>query len=107
MGRYGSGTPVASRAMRRRPGPTSNSSVLEAALRRDRALVAAGLLGLAALAWVYVAVMAAPAGHERMSMPMASSAVWSAGELCWLGAMWAIKIGALKIPSAPPAILLY
>jgi predicted metal-binding membrane protein len=70
-------------------------------------VVAAGLLGLAALAWAYVADMAVPARHAAMSMPMASSGVWSAGELCWLVAMWAIMMIAMMIPSAAPTILLY
>jgi len=81
--------------------------VLEAALWRDRAVVAAGLLGVAALAWAYVAEMAMPAGQAAMSMPMASSRVWSAEELCWLVAMWAIMMIAMMIPSAAPAILLF
>jgi predicted metal-binding membrane protein len=81
--------------------------VLEAALRRDRAVVAAGLLGLAALAWAYVADMAVPAGQAAMSMPMASSRVWSAEELGWLVVMWAIMMIAMMIPSAAPAILLF
>jgi predicted metal-binding membrane protein len=81
--------------------------VLEAALRRDRAVVAAGLLGLAALAWVYVAEMAVPARQAGMSMPMGSSGAWSAEELGWLIAMWAIMMVAMMIPSAAPAILLY
>jgi predicted metal-binding membrane protein len=81
--------------------------VLEAALRRDRAVVLAGLFGLAAVAWAYVAGMAVPARHAAMSLPMASSGVWSAEELCWLAAMWAIMMIAMMIPSAAPAILLY
>jgi predicted metal-binding membrane protein len=81
--------------------------MLEATLRRDRAVVAAGLLGLTALAWVYVAGMAAAPGQHTMAMPMGSSGAWSAGELCWLVAMWAIMMVAMMIPSAAPAILLY
>jgi predicted metal-binding membrane protein len=75
-------------------------------LRRDRVVVATGLLGLAALAWAYVAGMAEPTG-AGMSMPMGSAAAWSAGELCWLVGMWAVMMIAMMIPSAAPAILLY
>ena len=43
--------------------------MLEATLRRDRAVVAAGLLGLAVLAWVYVAGIAAAMPSGMMPMP--------------------------------------
>ena len=81
--------------------------MLEAALRRDRAVVAAGLLGLVALAWAYVVDIAMPAGRAGMAMPMPSSRMWSVEELCWLIVMWAIMMIAMMIPSAAPAILLF
>jgi predicted metal-binding membrane protein len=76
-------------------------------LRRDRVVVAAGLLGLAALAWVYVVRLAMPLGHADMSMPMAAPSTWSVEKLGWLAAMWAVMMVAMMIPSATPAILLY
>jgi predicted metal-binding membrane protein len=76
-------------------------------LRRDRLVVAVGLLGLAALAWVYVVRLAMPRGHTDMSMPMAAPAGWSVEELGWLATMWVVMMVAMMIPSAAPAILLY
>jgi predicted metal-binding membrane protein len=76
-------------------------------LQRDRVVVAVGLLGLAALAWVYVVRLAMPRGQADMSMPMAAPASWSVEELGWLTTMWAIMMVAMMIPSAAPAILLY
>jgi predicted metal-binding membrane protein len=81
--------------------------VLEAALRRDRAVVALGLLGLVGLAWAYLGNMAGPPGPAAMSMPMAPGRAWSPLELGWLAAMWAVMMIAMMIPSAAPAILLF
>jgi len=79
--------------------------VLEATLRRDRAVVAAGLLGLAVLAWVYVARMAAamPSGM----MPMPGMAAGGDPGLAWLAGMWAVMMVAMMLPSAAPTILLF
>jgi len=79
--------------------------VLEATLRRDRAVVAAGLLGLALLAWVYVARMAAatPSGM----MPMPGMAAGGDPGLAWLVGMWAVMMVAMMLPSAAPTILLF
>jgi len=79
--------------------------VLEATLRRDRAVVAAGLLGLALLAWVYVARMAAamPSGM----MPMPGMAAGGDPGLAWLAGMWAVMMVAMMLPSAAPTILLF
>jgi len=80
--------------------------VLEATLRRDRMVVAGGILGLAALAWAYVARMAGPAsGGMAMTMPdMARAAGPGLG---WLFGMWAVMMVAMMLPSAAPTILLF
>lgn len=72
---------------------------LEGALRRDRAIVAAGLAGVVALAWLYVwhdaAMMASqPAG----AMPMSLALIF---------AMWFVMMTAMMLPSAAPAVLAY
>ena len=81
--------------------------MLEAALRRDRAVVGLGLLGLAGLAWAYLGNMASLPGAAGVSMPMAPARAWSPLELGWLAAMWAVMMIAMMIPSAAPAILLF
>ena len=82
------------------------SSLLEAALRRDRLVVSAGLLTLAGLAWAYIAHLATfmPA-HVGMAMPEARA--WSAGETAALVIMWVVMMIAMMIPSAAPVILLF
>jgi predicted metal-binding membrane protein len=79
--------------------------VLEGTLRRDRAVVVAGLLGLAALAWAYVSRMAAtmPSGM----MPMPGMVAGGDPGLAWLVGMWAVMMVAMMLPSAAPTILLF
>jgi predicted metal-binding membrane protein len=76
----------------------------EAVLRRDRAVVAAGLLGLAALAWVYVARMAGVSAGPAMAMPGMDGGRAGLG---WLIGMWAVMMVAMMLPSAAPTILLF
>ncbi|MEP7175866.1 MAG: DUF2182 domain-containing protein [Gemmatimonadales bacterium] len=80
--------------------------MLEATLRRDRAVVAGGLLGVAALAWVYVARMAtSPGAMASMTMPgLTAGAVPGLG---WLVGMWTVMMVAMMLPSAAPTILLF
>ena len=84
----------------------SRPGLLEAALRRDRLIVTAGLLALTALAWVYVARMAdmMPA-HPGMAMPQA--APWSVADTGGLVVMWIVMMIAMMIPSVAPVILLF
>ncbi len=79
---------------------------LAAALRRDRLIVAAGLVTLAALAWLYIAHTAAGmTAHAGMAMPMASP--WDAEETVSLAVMWIIMMIAMMVPSVAPVILLF
>lgn len=98
------------------------ASLLERALRRDRAIVVAGLLAVVVLAWLEllreVAAMAgmatAPTGMpgvamERMAMPdMAMpAATMSTSHALAIGAMWAVMMAAMMLPAASPMILFY
>jgi len=84
----------------------SRPGFLEVALRRDRLIVSAGLLALTALAWVYIARMAAvmPA-HHGMAMPQARP--WSVADTGGLVVMWIVMMIAMMIPSVAPVILLF
>jgi predicted metal-binding membrane protein len=85
--------------------------VIEAVLRRDRAIVAAALFVLAGLAWAYVLWLAAgmdfrmiPAGVVLM-MPV--NVPWDATEFAFVFAMWAVMMVSMMTPSATPIILIY
>lgn len=84
----------------------SRPDFLEAALRRDRLIVVAGLLTLAALAWFYLARAAATmSAHASMSMLPAKP--WDIGETVGLALMWIVMMVAMMIPSVAPVILLF
>ena len=81
-------------------------TLFEAALRRDRAVVAAGILGLTALAWVYVTRMADMPAHAAMAVTMPGMASAEPG-FGWLAGMWTVMMVAMMVPSATPTILLF
>jgi predicted metal-binding membrane protein len=88
-------------------------------VRRDRAIVAAALVVLTALAWGYVLWLAADMGMGGMDMSgfrmipagmglmMPISAPWSAIEFAFVFAMWAVMMIGMMTPSSMPMILLY
>jgi predicted metal-binding membrane protein len=84
----------------------SREGLLEAALRRDRLIVSAGLLTLVGLAWAYIVHLAnIMPSHMGMAMPQARP--WNAGETAVLAVMWTVMMVAMMIPSAAPVILLF
>jgi predicted metal-binding membrane protein len=84
------------------PRPT----ILEAALRKDRLVVAVGLLAVTGLAWAYLAHSASlMPGH--LGMPMAGTAPWSIGQVAALVVMWVVMMIAMMLPSVTPVILLF
>ena len=88
------------------------SSAAEAAApslpKRDRLAVSAALVGVAALAWVYLLIDAA---HMQMMATDTRSAMAmhgkSAADLLLLFLMWAVMMVAMMLPSAHPTVLTY
>jgi len=75
--------------------------------RRDRFVTIASLIGLAAIAWLYLwwdaqrmAGMSMPG--EGMTMP-----VWGIEPLLLTFLMWSVMMVGMMLPSATPAILMY
>jgi len=94
-------------------------AALATLLRRDRAIVAAMLGALIALAWAYILWLAAdmqmggmdmtgfrmiPAGAGLM-MPV--TAPWEPIEFAFVVAMWAVMMVGMMTPSVAPLVLLY
>ncbi len=79
---------------------------LESLLRRDRALVLAGLAAIAALAWAYIIHLARSMAYMDMAMAMPQMHSWPALDLFLLFVMWAVMMVAMMSPSAAPVILL-
>jgi len=91
-----------------------NSSLsLESVLKRDRAIVLAGLAGLAAVAWIYMIYEARAMVNTgvcqcaglKMSGP--DMEPWSATTLLPLFLMWSEMMVAMMVPSAAPMILTF
>ena len=76
-----------------------------AELRRDRMALVVGLLGLAALAWIYVGRMAETPAHPAMTLTMPGMVAQPG--FVWLAGMWAVMMVAMMVPSASPTILLF
>ena len=78
---------------------TAAAPALERALRRDRVLVAAGLVAVVAAAWGYTLAGAGMA----MDVPSAANAA----TLSLTFAMWWVMMAAMMLPAAAPTILLF
>jgi predicted metal-binding membrane protein len=87
-------------------------SLVEAVLRRDRALVIAALVLVAALSWLWT-VLGAGTGMSALEMTgmprdMAMTpAVWTAGYAALMLLMWSVMMVAMMLPSAAPTLLLF
>ncbi len=92
------------------------SGVLEAVLRRDRAVVSVSLAAIAALAWGYLLWLSAnmdmgpdPA-MPSMNMPgmlAPEYRPWTVGAFAFTFAMWAVMMIGMMTPSAAPMVLIY
>jgi predicted metal-binding membrane protein len=86
------------------------SPILESVLKRDRALVVAGLAGVTVLAWVYLIDMAL--GMRDMSgmgsaLVTARADAWSPLDAIMMFVMWWVMMVGMMVPSAAPMILLF
>ena len=98
-----------------------SDTALEIVLRRDRTVVAAALVALTLLAWVYVLWLAATMdmgapgasampGMDMANMPAALTPAmkpWSLADFGFTFAMWTVMMVGMMTPSATPMILLY
>jgi predicted metal-binding membrane protein len=84
---------------------------LESALKRDRAIVLAGLMALIVVAWLYLAHLARDMAemkmHAAMGMAMPQMQPWSGVELLLLFVMWGVMMVAMMTASASPMILMF
>jgi predicted metal-binding membrane protein len=91
----------------------TESRALEKVLKRDRLLVFGALVGVTALAWVYLFVLAADMGEMDVSsamgsgMAMAQARPWSILDFVLMFLMWAVMMVGMMLPSATPMILIY
>jgi predicted metal-binding membrane protein len=82
---------------------------LEAALRRDRAIILAGITMVVLVVWAYRVYLAWEMGTMGMTpdMVMPQMQSWGAIELLLLFVMWAVMMVAMMMPSVAPLILMF
>jgi predicted metal-binding membrane protein len=90
-----------------------SATPFELALKRDRAIVLAGLVGITAVAWAYMVVEARAMYHTGvcscagMKMSGPDTNAWATSTLLPLFLMWAEMMVAMMVPSAAPMILTF
>jgi predicted metal-binding membrane protein len=94
-------------------------TLVEAFLKRDRAITGAALVGLSVLSWVYILAgagtgmtalhMSAFPTSRHVTGPMAfmEPMAWTANYAALMLLMWWLMMVAMMLPSAAPTILLY
>jgi len=85
----------------------SGATTVETLVRRDRAIVAAGLVAIAALAWLWLLRLSGSMTEMAEHMAMPDMGPWSAGEAAGLFVMWAVMMVAMMTPSAAPMVLVF
>jgi predicted metal-binding membrane protein len=93
---------------------SADSGMLEAVLRRDRLVVAAAIVAIAAIAWTWILLGAgtgmsamAMAGGAGMAGMVMRPAVWTPGYAALMFAMWWVMMVAMMLPSATPMLLVF
>lgn len=94
----------------------TDTTALEAVLRRDRIIVVAGLVVVIALAWAWILLGAGTGmnatdmlpGLGKSGMPgMMVPAAWTPGYAGLMFVMWWVMMAAMMLPSAAPVLLLF
>ena len=88
--------------------PLNHPTVLESALRHERAVLAAVLILIPFICWSWIVLMARDM-YGTMLGPSAwmMTPVWDWPHVLLLWAMWAVMMAAMMLPSAAPVVLLY
>ena len=83
-------------------------TMLESALRYDRAPAVALLIALPLVSWMWIVVMARDMyGPMTGASAWMMTAVWDVRHLTLLWSMWAVMMVGMMLPSASPMMLLY
>jgi predicted metal-binding membrane protein len=93
------------------------SPIIEATLKKDRAVVVAGIIGVAVLAWAYMLYLAWDMSSAMGTMDMRSAVSpemvaaqtrsWGAVDFSLTFVMWAVMMVAMMVPTAAPMILVF
>ncbi len=84
---------------------------LEAVLKRDRAVVLAGIVAITALCWIYLVRMAQAMATMPMSvgdaMAMTQVQAWTPSYFVMMLLMWVVMMIGMMTPSAAPMVLVF
>ena len=92
---------------------TPDTGVIEAVLKRDRAIILAGLAAVTALSWLYLFDMARAMaimdmkGMGGMAGAMTAISTWRTIDYVGTFTMWAVMMVGMMLPSAAPMILVF
>ena len=84
-----------------------SARVAETVLRRDRAVVVAGLVTITCLAWAYTVHLTRNMSGMDISMSMPDVQVWGTMDFVLTFAMWAAMQVAMMAPSTAPMVLTF
>jgi predicted metal-binding membrane protein len=85
----------------------SGEAALAFVLKRDRLVVAAGLVATVAAGWIYLLLAPMPAMDGMETMAMGRLGGWTSADVTLTILMWAAMMVGMMVPSAAPVILLY
>ena len=85
----------------------SETTTLEAVLKRDRGIVIVALVAVTALAWLYLVDMAGMDMSMDGAMGLFQAPQWTPGYFVMMFLMWAIMMVGMMVPSAAPMVLVY
>lgn len=74
---------------------------------RERAALVAGLAGLTALGWTYIAYLSLRMDNMASAAAMPSMRTWTPVDMAFLVLMWTVMMSAMMVPSATPMILMF
>src|SRR5512140_2841116 len=90
------------------PRASDRRTLLESALTHERILTATLLVLIPLVCWTWIAFMAHDMyGARWWPSAWMMTAQWDAAHVLLLGAMWAVMMTAMMLPSASPLLLLY
>jgi predicted metal-binding membrane protein len=69
-------------------------------LRKDRTIVLAAIVGVMAIAWIYLVILAEMPSRELMAIKP-----WTSLDFVLMFLMWSVMMVGMMLPSATPAIL--
>jgi len=75
--------------------------------RHDFLAIAFSLIGITALCWAYLILMARDMSMPNMNMDMLAIPVWNAAYFWMMFTMWAVMMVGMMLPSATPMIMIY